>query len=791
MITYFKSVTGDDKSYPSLRNISKALERIKEGNSKILIDQVRSAVDKESRNLLKKKLPAICFSGEFSSRADNAVTKHSGFICLDFDGYIDEYDMGIARDYLCEDKYSYSVFTSPSGNGLKVIVKIPEDVDNHKNYFNALEAYYDMPEFDKSCKNISRVCYESYDPELFINEDSETWIKIIKEKIEAPTVKQTIRIESDTEVIKRLRIWWEKNHGMTPGEKNTNLFIFASALNKYGVAKHEALSAVMVYDEGGKEVEIQSVLNSAYKDTALHGTEFFEDTAKVDSVILELKKGVPVSKILELNKDVSEDAILSVVDSVDKKYFKEFWNKNSKGVVVHLNHLYKGHLESNGYFKFYPSGSDNFVFIKVNDNILKDTNEDLIKDDILEYLHTLEDMSIFNYFADQTKLFRDSHLSFLARKDFKFMRDTEDTAYLYYKNSTVKVTADNVEVLDYMDMDGYIWERQKVDRDFTQVDFQGCDYQKFIGNLGNNEPDRVKSIESTIGFLLHTYKPSSFCPAVILNDEIISDNPEGGTGKGIFRSALNYVKQGVIIDGKSFDFKKSFSYSRVSVATQLLTYDDVPKGFDFEKLFPIITEGMTIEKKNKDEILIPFKDSPKILITTNYAIKGSGNSFDRRKWELEFAQHYNKNFTPRMEFGHDLFTDWTKEEWLKFDNYMAYCQQQYLKNGLIECSFKNLEVRKFISSTNHDFYDWANDKDNMQMKAPNSSIGQELYNKFTTDNPDFGPRGRYHLTLIRFYKFLDMWGEFKYGQKPTVIREATGKRIQFNIKLSEQTKFKL
>jgi hypothetical protein len=791
MITYFKSVTGDDKSYPSLRNIGKALERIKEGTSKALIYQVRQSVDKESRNLLKKKLPAICFSGEFSSRADNAITKHSGFICLDFDGYIDEYDMGIARDYLCEDKHSYSVFTSPSGNGLKVIVKMPEDIENHKSYFNALEQYYNMPEFDKSCKNISRVCYESYDPELFLNENSEVWDKKLEEKIEAPIVKQTIRIESDTEVIKRLRIWWEKSHGMTPGEKNTNLFIFASALNKYGVAKHEALSAVMVYDEGGKEAEIQLVLNSAYKDTSLHGTEFFEDTAKVDSVILELKKGVPVSKILELNKNISEEAILSVVDSVDKKYFKEFWNKNSKGVVVHLNHLYKGHLESNGYFKFYPSGSDNFVFVKLNDNIIKDTTEDLIKDDILEYLHTLEDMSIFNYFADQTKLFRDSHLSFLARKDFKFMRDTEDTAYLYYKNSTVKVTKDNIEVLDYMDIDGYIWERQKVDRSFSQVDFQGCDYQRFIGNLGNNEPDRVRSIESTIGFLLHTYKPSSFCPAVILNDEIISDNPEGGTGKGIFRSALNYVKQGVIIDGKSFDFKKSFSYSRVSVATQLLTYDDVPKGFDFEKLFPIITEGMTIEKKNKDEILIPFKDSPKILITTNYAIKGSGNSFDRRKWELEFAQHYNKDFTPRIEFGHDLFTDWTNEEWLKFDNYMAYCQQQYLKNGLIECNFKNLEVRKFISSTNHDFYDWANDKDNMQMKAPNSSIGQDLYNKFTNDNPDYGPRGRYHLTLIRFYKFLDMWGEFKYGQKPTVVREATGKRIQFNIKLSEQTKIKL
>ena len=41
-------------------------------------------------------------------------------------------------------------------------------------------------------------------------------------------------------------------------------------------------------------------------------------------------------------------------------------------------------------------------------------------------------------------------------------------------------------------------------------------------------------MESTIGFLLHGHKNLSYCPAaVILNDEIISDNPEGGTGKGV------------------------------------------------------------------------------------------------------------------------------------------------------------------------------------------------------------------------------------------------------------------
>ena len=32
-------------------------------------------------------LPAICFSGTFTKRADNAICEHSGYICLDFDKY--------------------------------------------------------------------------------------------------------------------------------------------------------------------------------------------------------------------------------------------------------------------------------------------------------------------------------------------------------------------------------------------------------------------------------------------------------------------------------------------------------------------------------------------------------------------------------------------------------------------------------------------------------------------------------------------------------------------------------
>ena len=50
-------------------------------------------------------------------------------------------------------------------------------------------------------------------------------------------------------------------------------------------------------------------------------------------------------------------------------------------------------------------------------------------------------------------------------------------------------------------------------------------------------------MRSTIGYLLHAWKNLSYSPATILNDEQISDSPEGGTGKGLFVNALSHMKK--------------------------------------------------------------------------------------------------------------------------------------------------------------------------------------------------------------------------------------------------------
>jgi len=239
----------------------------------------------------------------------------------------------------------------------------------------------------------------------------------------------------------------------------------------------------------------------------------------------------------------------------------------------------------------------------------------------------------------------------------------------------------------------------------------------------------------------------------------------------------------VVIDGKAFAFEKSFPYQTVSADTQVLCFDDVKKHFDFERLFSVVTEGLTLEKKNKDAIKIPFSKSPKIAITTNYAIKGSGNSFARRKWEIELHQHYNKSFTPLDEFGKHFFADWDDDDWCMFDNYMVSCLMLYLENGLIKSRFVNLKIRQLSAETSHDFIEWCGLVDgnpsNQLLTIGEKLMKQDLYHEFVSEYPDYGPKAKMTISRTRFYKWLSAYGLHTTGQVPEEGRDPNGRWIRF------------
>ena len=162
-VTIFKDVY--KKSEPHYVDIDVALSRIEKGKSKPIIDNVRSG-DKES----KKKLPVVCFSGEFTDRSDEGLFEHSGLIVLDFD----HVDVDSSKKMLGTDQYVYSCWVSPSGDGLKALVRITNP-ERHRDHFRALKTYfhkqYDL-EVDESGINESRACFESYDEGIIINRES-------------------------------------------------------------------------------------------------------------------------------------------------------------------------------------------------------------------------------------------------------------------------------------------------------------------------------------------------------------------------------------------------------------------------------------------------------------------------------------------------------------------------------------------------------------------------------------------------------------------------------------------
>jgi hypothetical protein len=782
-ITIFQSIK--DTSAPFYRDVNVILARIKEGKSREVVNAIRKEKNKEERNKLKSKLPAICFSGTFTKRNDNSLLDHSGMICLDFDNYDSNKSLMEARSEIISSPYVYACFVSPSGDGLKVLVRIPKDSMNHKHYFKALQDHFNSDHFDVTGKNLSRVCYESYDPIIYINENADTWTSMTQEVRQYSTddvLMPKIRLTRTDEIIRRLKLWWDREYGIVEGERNNNVFVLAATMNRFGIDKGRAIEECLYYQHDGFDhKEIMQIVTSAYSHADEHNTRFFEDVEKYDEVRARFQNGVPKKDLrLDLRESgVDDETIDAVLAEVEKDLsVPRFWTISERGAVSLLHLEFKEFLEDHGFYKYSPEGTKSYIFVKVTNNLIDDTSDEEIKDFVLRYVKENAEVNIYNFFAEKTKYFKEEFLNMLDPVDVYFVSDTKDSSYLYYKNCAVRVTLDAVETIDYMDLGGYVWKRQVIQREFRPLNDVDCDYKQFVFNVSGGDEARSKSIESTIGYMLHGYKNLGYCPAVIINDEVITENPEGGTGKGIFVSAIGKMKNLVVLDGKSFSFERSFPYQLVSTDTQVLTFDDVRKHFDFERLFSIVTEGITLEKKNKDAIKIGFDKSPKIIITTNYAIKGKGNSFERRKWEIEFASYYSKDYTPEQEFGKLLFSDWTEAEWLRFDNYMISNLQLYLREGFIKSEYRNLHIRKFIAETDMNFYEWVLDPNNDNIfKLDVRVYGNDLWNTFISEFPDFAKGGKRSISQNRFYQWMTAYSVFRTGIDPEWNRDARGKYI--------------
>jgi len=394
--------------------------------------------------------------------------------------------------------------------------------------------------------------------------------------------------------------------------------------------------------------------------------------------------------------------------------FYPFW-KRAKGRVIFDKNNFINFLTDRNFSKVLYNSYYEFIFIE--DSFIKFVQPFFIKDYVTDYIRSLPDSyftndkgltaeKILHHLIENFRLFTNATLEFLPSVELKTVKDTEKESYIFFKNCFVKVTAEGPEAKDYSELEGNVFADRVIKKDF-RLSKRISEFEKFCFNICDQRIDRFNSLRSAIGFLLHGYKDPSNARAVIFCDEVIGNGAAGRSGKSLIAHAIGKLRMAADLPGRNFNFNDRFAFQIVTPATEIIIFNDVDKNFRFEKLFNNITDDFTVERKNKNQFIIRFRDSPKILITTNFSIKDSDISAIARQFVLEFSSHYNIKHTPIDEFKHRFFDDWDDDEWQSFFTFMANCLAYFLKNGLQEYDYINLPKRKIIEACSEEFYDYT------------------------------------------------------------------------------------
>jgi hypothetical protein len=183
-ITVFKTLT--DTASPIVATLGQVVQQVANPKkySLTIIERIRSG---EATKDEKKQLPIICFSGVFRTRDDASLEEHSGLMVID----IDDVNAVEAKRHIALDKHTLVCFVSPSGRGIKVVVRI-SNPERHRDHYRSIIKYYDINyglEVDPTGINVSRACFFSYDPEIVYREDAEPYGGLLSERAEAQQIE--------------------------------------------------------------------------------------------------------------------------------------------------------------------------------------------------------------------------------------------------------------------------------------------------------------------------------------------------------------------------------------------------------------------------------------------------------------------------------------------------------------------------------------------------------------------------------------------------------------------------
>jgi len=303
-------------------SIFQSIKNVKEPKSHSVISVLESfkkdtrgieAIRKSDNfNEAKKALPLGTFGGIFSYRSNNGLIEASGLMTID----IDKTNPIDVKNKFKDKPWVFSMFTSPSGKGVKILVKIPKVKNDkeYKEYYSAFETQY--PEIDSSGKDISRACFFSFDTEIYINKDAVDWTK--KKTPEVTFSKINREIKNDYSVANRVL---NIIRNAVDGEKHDK--VLKASVLMGGFIEGGKIS----YDEGIRllEQEVHSM-----------SPHHFQEHRK--TIVSGLENGMtrPLKNIQDFNAELNKEL---ESEELQQKHGKIYYTLNDKRDEI--NELYE------------------------------------------------------------------------------------------------------------------------------------------------------------------------------------------------------------------------------------------------------------------------------------------------------------------------------------------------------------------------------------------------------------------------------------------------------------------
>lgn len=232
------------------------MSEIKYGNHKNEIEKLRSLPTKEEKGKYKSsKLPAFTYSVTCNgSHKTENISSYTGLIGLDYDNVEDPVKL---RDAAAEIETTTAAFISPSGKGVKVFVTTNTTQENHRLGFNEVSSFYDdylNETSDTSVKDLTRLCFVSYDPDTFVNENSMTF-----------DTQKAKKMNDSSKGINIEYLFQKSMLGFGEGNRHNTLISCAGTANRYGIAKDEVVNYFSTLTDDSFTInEVKETVNDIY-----------------------------------------------------------------------------------------------------------------------------------------------------------------------------------------------------------------------------------------------------------------------------------------------------------------------------------------------------------------------------------------------------------------------------------------------------------------------------------------------------------------------------------------------